>query len=321
MDRITKINNESTLNMPLDDAVNRLRGKPGSKVTIWVHRDAAEGWTGSRPFELVREEIQVKSVDFRGLGNGVGCVRLKQFQASTSDELDEALGELHKKEKLKALVLDLRGNPGGLLDQAARVADRFLDDGVIVATVGASEGREEKRAVRKGTEPNYPIVVLVNGSSASASEIVAGALKNLDRAVIVGQTTFGKGSVQLVFPHVTPENAALKLTTAQYLTPGDISIQGVGVTPDIELDPMTADALEMDLELSEDRLRERDLHKSLTSNAQRNTDRPWTTLRYNLPETERAEMRELGSVRDEFYLDFPIRFGRDLVRTLPPGKR
>ena len=220
IDRITKINNESTLNMPLDDAVNRLRGKPGSKVTIWVHRDAAEGWTGSRPFELMREEIQVKSVDSRGLGNGIGYVRLKQFQASTSDELDEALAELHKKEKLKALVLDLRGNPGGLLDQAARVADRFLDDGVIVATVGASEGREEKRAVRKGTEPNYPIVVLVNGSSASASEIVAGALKNHDRAVIVGQTTFGKGSVQLVFPHVTPENAALKLTIAQYLTPG-----------------------------------------------------------------------------------------------------
>ncbi|HEX3777200.1 MAG TPA: MXAN_5808 family serine peptidase [Polyangiaceae bacterium] len=322
LDRITKINNESTLNMPLDDAVNRLRGNPGSKVTIWVHRDGTDGWTGARPFELVREEIQVKSVDYRGLGNGVGYVRLKQFQASTSDELDEALADLHKKEKLKALVLDLRGNPGGLLDQAARVADRFLEDGVIVATVGASEGREEKRAVRKGTEPNYPIVVLVNGSSASASEIVAGALKNLDRAVIVGQTTFGKGSVQLVFPHVTPENAALKLTIAQYLTPGDVSIQGVGVAPDIELDPMTADTVEMDLYRNDHGLRERDLTKSLSNTAHRATDQPEDRLRYNLPEKERAEIRDRGGdLEDEFELDFPIKIARDLAGRLNPGKR
>jgi len=323
LDRITKINNESTLNMPLDDAVNRLRGKPGSKVTIWVHRDGTtEGWTGARPFELVREEIQVKSVDSRGLGNGVGYVRLKQFQASTSDELDEALAELHKKEKLKALVLDLRGNPGGLLDQAARVADRFLEEGVIVATVGASEGREEKKATRKGTEPNYPIVVLVNGSSASASEIVAGALKNLDRAVIVGQTTFGKGSVQLVFPHVTPENAALKLTIAQYLTPGDVSIQGVGVAPDIELDPMTADTVEMDLYRNDHGLRERDLTKSLSNTAHRASDQPSVRLRYNLPEKEREEIRDRGGdLEDEFELDFPIKIARDLAGRLNPGKR
>src|SRR6478609_8405543 len=322
MDRITKINNESTLNMPLDDAVTRLRGKPGSKVTIWIHRDAAEGWTGSRPFELVREEIQVKSVDYRGLGNGVGYVRLKQFQASTSDELDEALADLHKKEKLKALVLDLRGNPGGLLDQAARVADRFLDDGVIVATVGAAEGREEKRATRKGTEPNYPIVVLVNGSSASASEIVAGALKNLDRAVIVGQTTFGKGSVQLVFPNVTPEHAALKLTIAQYLTPGDISIQGVGVAPDVELDPMTADTLEMDLYRSERGLRERDLTKSLTGAARHPTEQPFFKMRDNLPESERAKIGERGGdIEDEFELDMPIKIARELAGKMAQGKR
>src|SRR5690606_16576285 len=243
LDRITKINNESTLNMPLDDAVSRLRGKPGSKVTIWVHRDGPEGWQGSRPFELVREEIQAQSVESRPLANGIGYVRIRQFQASTSDELDAELAALNKKERLRGLVLDLRGNPGGLLEQAARVADRFLEDGVIVSTVGTAEGRDEKRAVRRGTEPAYPLVVLVNEFSASASEIVAGALKSHERAIIVGQTTFGKGTVQLVFPRVTPENAALKLTIAQYLTPGDVSIQGVGVTPDIELDPMTADTL------------------------------------------------------------------------------
>ncbi|HEY4158091.1 MAG TPA: S41 family peptidase, partial [Polyangiaceae bacterium] len=184
------------------------------------------------------------------------------------------------------------------------------------------EGREEKRAVRKGTEPNYPIVVLVNGSSASASEIVTGALKNLDRAVVVGQTTFGKGSVQLVFPHVTPENAALKLTTAQYLTPGDVSIQGVGVTPDIELDPMTADTIEMDLFRDDHGLRERDLTKSLSNAARRASDQPMFKLRYNLPEKEREELRDRGGdPEDEFELDFPIKVARDLANKLAPGKR
>jgi carboxyl-terminal processing protease len=322
LDRITKINNESTLNMPLDDAVKRLRGKPGTKVTVWVHRDGPDGWTGSRPFELSREEIQIRSVDARALLPGVGYVRIKQFQSSTADELEAALAELASKDRLRALVLDLRVNPGGLLDQAAKVADRFLDEGVIVSTVGGSEGREEKRASRRGTEPTYPMVVLVNGASASASEIVAGALKNLDRAVVVGQTTFGKGTVQLVFPRVTPDGAALKLTIAQYLTPGDVSIQGVGVAPDVELDPMTADTLEMDLFRSEHPLRERDLSKALAGTAKRSSDQPYFKLRYNLPESERAEMRERGGdLDDEFRLDFPVRFARDLAAKLAPGKR
>lgn len=322
LDRITKINNESTLNMPLDDAVQRLRGKPGSKVTIWVHRGGGEGWQGARPFELTREEIQVRSIEGRQLSPGIVYVRLKQFQASTADELEDTLNDFGKKERVRGLVLDLRSNPGGLLDQAARVADYFLDEGVIVSTVGTAEGREEKRAVKRGTEPNYPIVVLTNESSASASEIVAGALKNHDRAVILGQTTFGKGTVQLVFPRVTPDNAALKLTIAQYLTPGDVSIQGVGVAPDIELDPMTADTLEMDLFRSERSFRERDLNKSLAGTARRSNEQPFFRLRYNLPESERAELRERGGdVDDEFQLDFAVKVSRDLVAKLAPGRR
>jgi carboxyl-terminal processing protease len=320
LDRITKINNESTLNMPLDDAVKRLRGKPGSKVSIWVHREGKEGWKGERAFELEREEISIHSVDYRPLEPGVGYIQIKQFQSSTSEELDEALAELRKDGPPKGLVLDLRGNPGGLLDQAAQVADHFLQRGAIVTTVGGTEGREEKRAKRLGTEPNYPIVMLVNGSSASASEIVAGALKNHDRAVLVGQTTFGKGSVQLVFSRVAG-GAALKLTIAQYLTPGGISIQGVGVTPDIELDPMTVDNLEMDLFRSESRLSERDLSKSLSNGAVRPDERPWVTLRFNLPESEREELRDLGNDVDDFRLDFPVRFARDLVTQLPRVRR
>jgi carboxyl-terminal processing protease len=321
LDRITKINNESTLNMPLDDAVNRLRGRPGTKVTVWIHRDGAGGWPGSRPFELTREEISISSVDGRLLADGVAYVRIKQFQSSTSTELERALDDLRKKDRFKALVLDLRGNPGGLLDQAAEVADKFLDAGVIVSTVGASEGRDEKRAERNDTEPPYPIVVLVNGTSASASEIVAGALKNLDRAAIVGQTTFGKGTVQLVFPRITPDGAALKLTIAQYLTPGDVSIQGVGVSPDVELDPMTADPLEMDLFRS-DSLRERDLEKSLAGGARKGGEPPFFKLRYNLPEAARAKIRELGGdLDDEFTMDYPIEFGRELALKLTTGKR
>jgi carboxyl-terminal processing protease len=306
--------------MPLDDAVDRLRGKPGSKVTIWIHRDGDGGWANSKPFDLMREEINIESVDSRSLAPGIGYVRIKQFQSSTSDELDQALEALGKKQRIKGLVLDLRDNPGGLLDQAAKVADRFLERGVIVATVGGSEPRDEKVAQRRGTEPNYPIVAIVNASSASASEIVAGALRNLDRAVIVGETTFGKGSVQLVFPRIA-NGAALKLTIAQYLTPGDASIQSVGVTPDIELDRMTADPLEMDLFRSEHRPRERDLMKSL-SNGSATPEQPFMTLRYDVPVAERLEQLDRGvDTDDEFRLDFPIRFARDLVGQLPQGRR
>jgi len=322
LDRIVKINNESTLNMPLAAAVERLRGEPGSKVTIWVHRDGKEGWGGERPFELAREVIRVGSVEHRKLDGGVGYVRIKQFQATTAKELAESLTALRTQASLKALVFDLRDDPGGLLDQAGKVADMFLEDGTLYATVGHSEGRNEARATRAGTEAGYPIVVLVNGSSASASEIVAGALKNNNRAVVIGQTTFGKGSVQLVFPDVTREGAALKLTIAQYLTPGDISIQGTGVIPDIELDPMTVDTLEMNLFKDEGDVRERDLAKTLGAGGRRSQDPPTYRIRFQLPESVRAEIRDRGAaVDDEFKLDAPIRLSRELVSQMQAGTR
>lgn len=322
LDRIVKINNESTLNMPLSDAVDRLRGEPGSKVTIWIHRDGSDGWAGSRPFELVREVIRVTSIEHEKLDDGIGYVRIKQFQQTTADELRDALRALDSAKSLRGLVLDLREDPGGLLDQAGKVVDTFLADGMIFATVGASEGRHEQRATRAGTEPNYPMVVLVNEGSASASEIVAGALRNQNRAVVLGRTTFGKGSVQLVFPEVTPEKAALKLTIAQYLTPGDVSIQGTGVTPDILLEPMTADTLEMDLFISENGMRERDLQKTLTAGGRRLQEPPAYRLRYNLPEEVRAEIRERGSaLDDEFTMDAPIEIAKTVVATMKRGSR
>jgi len=323
-DRIVKIDHESTLNMGLNEAVQHLRGAPGSKVTVHIHRDGADGWSGSKPFELTRETIHVASVEHRLLDGNIGYVRLKQFQANTSSDLEAALADLKKSGELKGLVLDLRGNPGGLLDQAARVADKFIADGPIVATVGnPSEGREEKSAHPDGTEHNYPIALLVNGSSASASEIVAGAMKNHDRAVIVGETTFGKGSVQLVFSDTLPDKAALKLTIAQYLTePGDVSIQGTGVTPDVQLDPMTVDEKEMDLTVDSGALKERDLSRSLSNTRAREGQKPLELVRYDLPEKDRRELRERGGDPDEiFAMDFPIKFAREFVAHVPPGKR
>lgn len=331
LDRITKIGNESTLNMGLNEAVQHLRGAPGTKVTVWLRRDGPDGWQTPKPFELTREVIKVASVEHRLLSDNVGYVRLKQFQANTAKDLDDALVDLKKGGELKGLVLDLRGNPGGLLEQAARVADKFLVSGPIVATVGnpgSGEDREEKVAHPEGTEPNYPIALLVNGSSASASEIVAGALKNHDRAVVIGETTFGKGSVQLVFTEL-PDRAALKLTIAQYLTePGDISIQGTGVTPDIELDPMTADTQEMDLTVDTGMmLKERDLAKSLQNARIREGQKPQEVVRYNLSESLRRELRERGGDPDEQMgpdfpaKDFPVKFARDIVAKVPHGKR
>jgi carboxyl-terminal processing protease len=322
-DRITKIDNESTLNMGLNEAVNHLRGAPGKKVTVWVHREGENGWTGSKPFDLVREVIHVASVEHRLLDGGIGYVRIKGFQANTSSDLEAALQDMKRQGELKGLVLDLRGNPGGLLDQAAKVADKFIAEGPLVKTVGnPSEGSEQKDAHADGTEPNYPIALLVNGSSASASEIVAGAMKNHDRAVLIGETSFGKGSVQLVFTDL-PDKAALKLTIAQYLTePGDVSIQGTGVTPDIELDPMTVDAQEMDLTVDTGAIKERDLSRSLSNSRAKEGQRPAEVVRYSLPMKERLDLRERGGDPDDlFAMDFPIKFAKDFVSHTQPGKR
>jgi carboxyl-terminal processing protease len=322
-DRITKINGESTLNMGLSEAVNHLRGPPGTRVTAWIHRDGPGGWSGSKPFDLMREIIHVDSVVHRMMDGGIGYVRLKAFQANTTSDLELALTEMKKSGELRGLILDLRGNPGGLLDQAAKVVDTFVRDGPIVATVGnPSEGRDEKTAHAEGTEPDYPIVVLVNGTSASASEIVTGALKNHDRAVIVGETTFGKGSVQLVFTDL-PDKAALKLTIAQYLTePGDVSIQGVGVTPDIELDPMTVDPLEMSLTGDTGAVKERDLSRALSNARAKEGVRPSEVVRYALANEERLEMRERGGDVDENTVaDFPILFASGFLAHVHAGKR
>lgn len=231
-DQIIEIDAESTMNMPLTDAVSHLRGEPGSKVSIVLNR---KGWTEPKSVTLERAEIKVRSVKTESLGEGIGYARILHFQEDTGEDLQLQIAELRRKGPINGLVLDLRENPGGLLDQAVEVGDLFLRSGTLVVTQGeGNRMRQEFEADPGDVFESMPMVVLVDGGSASAAEIVAGALKYNDRAILLGTTTFGKGTVQVM--HEVGEGA-LKLTVAQYLIPGDLSIQGVGVVPDIEIVP------------------------------------------------------------------------------------
>jgi carboxyl-terminal processing protease len=274
-DQIVAIDEVSTVSMPLNDAVNLLRGEPGSMVKLWILR---KGWEEPKNFDIVRAIIEVKSVESLLLQGGVGYVRIKDFQGNTTEDLREHLGDLARR-GARALVLDLRNNPGGLLEAAIDVADLFLVEGVIVTTAGQGpQMRDVRRAQRTGRESGWPAVVLVNGGSASASEIVAGALQAHGRALVVGQRTFGKGSVQVLYDY--QDGSALKLTTAQYLTPGNVSIQGVGIVPAVELLAMRAEGEVLDL-VVDSGWRESDLDHTLGGPEAAGTTRsPDTSLRY-----------------------------------------
>lgn len=234
-DHIARIDKKFTKGMNINDAVKLMRGEPGTPVTLTILRENV-----GKPFvfPLTRAVIKTKSLRARSLSPGYGYIRIAHFQARTGEDFRAALAKLHGESggKLKGLIIDLRNNPGGLVDQAAKVADAFigegLESGLIVYTQGRTkESRQNLTAFVGQKEPRYPIVVLMNGGSASASEILAGALQDHKRAVILGTQSFGKGSVQSIFN--LPEGAGLKLTTARYYTPNGRSIQAKGITPDI----------------------------------------------------------------------------------------
>jgi carboxyl-terminal processing protease len=321
-DRIVKIEDESTLNMPLNGAVERLRGKPGTKVIIYIRRETEPGrWSAPRKVELTRAIIHIDSVEHRMLRDSVGYVKINNFQGNTEADLRQALAALHRK-NMRGLVLDLRSNPGGLLDQAVLVADTFIDGGPIVTTSSQDpRQREEKYATSSGTEPDYPMVVLMNAQSASASEIVAGALKNHDRALIIGEQSFGKGSVQVLY--TLPDDSALKLTVAQYLTPGDVSIQGVGIVPDIAISPMTVDKDDMDLQVNQFYQREADLDAHLTHESASDSQRPAIVMGYYLNREVRQQLLESELEEDENQdkENFLIRFSKNLVLHAKSSKR
>jgi carboxyl-terminal processing protease len=230
-DKILKIDGQTTIDMTLTEAVKRIRGPKGTKVKLTIGREGAE-----KPLEFVitRDVIPLLSVRSYRLTPDIGYVRILYFQGNTSDELASHLDKLEEEGLIKGLVLDLRGNPGGLLPQAIEVSDEFLDSGLIVSTKGRNNDQDIQVSAQKNKkERNYPIIVLVNEGSASASEIVAGALQDNKRALILGTRTFGKGSVQTILP--LSDGSGLRLTTARYYTPSGRSIQVSGITPDIEV--------------------------------------------------------------------------------------
>ena len=268
-DKIVKIENDSTLDMSLNDAVSRLRGEVGSPVSITILRDRLKA---PLLVKIVRDIIKVQSIKKKVYHSDIGYIKIRSFSKNTSSDLDKALSYLRNKNITK-LILDVRNNPGGLLNQAVEVSDRFLGNGnLIVYTKGRMEDQNSRFTTHdKIKHVDYPMIILVNGGSASASEIVAGALQDLGRAVILGTPTFGKGSVQTIMP--LSDGSALRLTTARYYTPSGKIIQENGIIPDIVIEnqplPTISEKINEEAKKPTDKekirrfLRERDLKKHL----------------------------------------------------------
>lgn len=232
-DKIVMIDDKPTRDMTLEQDLNMIRGPSGTKVKITIIR---AGLREPKTFILTREIIKIKSVRYDIIDGHYAYIRIIQFQETTNNELEKALDEIHKKtdNKIYGVILDLRNNPGGLLDQAVAVASRFIKSGLIVYTKGRLEDQQLRfTASGKNVQPDYPMVVLINGGTASAAEIVTGALKDHKRAIIVGTPSFGKGSVQTIIP--LEDGSALRLTTALYYTPNGKSIQAEGIQPNITM--------------------------------------------------------------------------------------
>ena len=356
-DHIVRINNESTINMTLQEAVDRLRGEVGAPVDVYIERANVQA---AKKFTIVRDFIRPPAIDppprvltVSAAGGQpaakIGYFRVLSFSANTESDLGRALA-FFDREKVKGIIMDLRGNPGGLYDQAQKVADAFIESGVIVSMVGVGGAqRKDEHATRNG-DNKAPLAVLVSQNSASASEIVAGAIKNLDRGVVIGETTFGKGSVQMLFDIPSPvpfgnkpedDKLGLKLTTAQYLTPGDTSIQGVGVTPDVELVRMRVeknnDEAWINLQSSTRRRQESDYEWHLVSPSVRKGTKPEEVVAYlyvptaaelrrkqdldeidtNLPDEDESDNAE----PEEDRMDFPITLARDLLAQARMARR
>jgi carboxyl-terminal processing protease len=233
-DYITKVNDESTKDLSLMDAVQKMRGPKGTKVNLTIQRDGA---ADPLQFTLVRDTIKIESVKSKVMEN-IGYVKLTQFQEATGRDLGRVLKQF-KDQKVQSTILDLRNNPGGLLTAAVEVSEQFLPNGkLVVYTKGRESKKDEWFAKGRDQMDDSPMIILVNEGSASASEIVAGALQDYGRAVIVGTTSFGKGSVQTILP--LGDGSGLRLTTAKYYTPKGRSIQSTGITPDIVIKPQPA---------------------------------------------------------------------------------
>ncbi len=306
-DMIIKIDGEPTKEMTPMDAVKMLRGPKGTKVTISVHR---EGWTSLKDFTIVRDTIPIQSVKSYFLEPGLAYTRITNFQSQTTADYKKALKEMKATHPIKGLILDLRNNPGGLLNQAVSIADIFIDHGLIVYTKGRTDEQNMTfKAHNNDGENNYPLIVLVNEGSASASEIVAGALQDHKRAIIVGTQTFGKGSVQTIIP--LPDGAGLRLTTARYYTPSGRSIQEKGITPDVEVPFMAYDLQKEEKSNDADFIREIDLknHFKFNDMRQKKAKTPQVKL---TPE----EIKQNKKIKDQLNKDNQLRAAYNILKSL-----
>ncbi len=258
-DKIVSINGHSTKGLSLVESSQLMRGKRGTVVTLSIVRGQADQPTD---YAIRRGQVKLKSVKFTDLGDGYGYVRITSFIENTSKDLEKVLADYTKQTKdFKGLLIDLRRNPGGLFEQAIKISDMFLDEGTIVSTIGRSKQDKEVVSAKKdGGYPAVPIVVLINEYSASASEILAGALQDNNRALIAGERSFGKGSVQSVIK--LGDGSGLKLTVARYYTPNGRSIQAEGITPDIEIQNVDFQAFNKAV-VTSDNLREKDMEGHL----------------------------------------------------------
>jgi carboxyl-terminal processing protease len=292
-DHIIKIDGKPTKNMSLVDVVKLIRGAKGKPVLLTIVR---EGLAAPKDYRVVRDVIVVKSVKYKMLENDYGYIRIVQFQERTARDLENALKELVKSNKgkpVKGIILDLRNDPGGLLEQAVEVSDKFIEEGLIVYIEGRKkDDKAMKFYARKNDDYLGPLVVLVNEGSASASEIVAGALQDYKRAIVVGTKTFGKGSVQTVFP--LGDGSAVRLTTAKYYTPKGRSIQAEGIAPDILVDNNVVRGKEKFTPV-----KEKDLSKHIESDKK--------SIEEETPEDKPDEkMNEKNTENDDFQLHMAL---------------
>ncbi|MDB4016623.1 S41 family peptidase [Amylibacter sp.] len=304
-DFITKVDGESTLGKTLDEAVDKMRGPVGSEIIITVVREGVD-----EPFDvsIIRDTIEIKAVKARTEGKTI-VLRVSSFTSKTYPNLKESLEKEIKTaggiENVNGVVVDLRNNPGGLLNQAIRVSDAFLESGEIVSTRGRAAGDAERYNATPGDLTNgKPVVVLINGGSASASEIVAGALQDHHRAIIVGTKSFGKGSVQTIIP-LSSDGAAMRLTTARYYTPSGRSIQSLGVSPDILVKQRVRSDEDPEKDQNFQRF-EADLENSLSNDSLTEDER-------NFLENERKQQEETAKMRND---DYQLSYALDVLKGL-----
>lgn len=295
-DLILEVDGTPTQDMSLSEAVSRIKGPKGTHVRLTVLQSGA---SAPKEFDIIRDTIPLIAVRSRELADGYLWVRLVRFSDNTTDELHQKVREYADKKELKGIILDMRNNPGGLLDQAISVSDAFLSSGTIVSIKGRAEESREFSARKQSSDITTPLVVLLNAGSASASEIVAGALRDHKRALLLGEPSFGKGSVQNIIPMT--DGSAVKMTIALYYTPNGTSIQAEGITPDIEIPFVQAAEADSAHPLM---VRERDLSRHLENG--------------NGPKKGKAKEKTAASEAQEFLArDNQLRLGLQLVKTLP----